>query len=123
MRQATSKDSSVGYRRPTTPVAFSVNPATICPVKRSGKIKLFVICALVAFVQGWIALKVYSIGFWVLVPAFIGAIPFLLLNGVHGDSEGAAGVVGGILFVVTNALVYYWIARLCAVIWRRMHNT
>jgi hypothetical protein len=32
-----------------------------------------------------------------------------MLNGVHGDSEGATGVVGGALFVLVNAAVYYWI--------------
>jgi hypothetical protein len=88
-------------------------------MNRSRKIRLFAICACVAFVQGWIALKVYSVGFWILVPGLIGAVPFLLLNGVHGDIGGAAGVVGGILFVITNGFVYYCAARLFAKIWQK----
>ena len=42
----------------------------------------------------------------------VGAIPFLLLNGVHGDAEGLAGVVGGLLYVLTNGAVYYAIVTL-----------
>ena len=47
---------------------------------------------------------------------------FMMISGVHGDSGGAAGVVGGILFVATNGFVYYWVARLfgnVGVAWRR----
>ena len=39
----------------------------------------------------------------------VGVIPFLMVNGVHGDIEGAAGVVGGASFVLVNAAVYYGI--------------
>lgn len=89
-------------------------------MNRSRKIILLAICAGIAFVQGWIALKAPSGGFWIVVPGVIGAIPFLFLNGVHGDSEGVAGVVGGILFVVTNAFVYYCVVRLIAKVWRKL---
>jgi hypothetical protein len=35
-----------------------------------------------------------------------------LLNGVHGDAEGLPGIVGGILYVLTNGAVYYLIVTL-----------
>ena len=46
----------------------------------------------------------------------------MMINGVHGDTGGAAGVVGGTLFVATNGFVYYWVATLfgnVGVAWRR----
>ena len=78
----------------------------------SRKIALFAVCLLAAFVQGWIVLKVHALGIWLLWFGIVGAIPFLLINGVHGDAEGAAGIIGGILYVLTNGAVYYAIVRL-----------
>jgi hypothetical protein len=66
----------------------------------------------VSFTQGWIVLNFYKAGEWLMYFGVVGAIPFLLLNGVHGDSEGAAGIVGGILYVFTNGAVYYGIVIL-----------
>jgi hypothetical protein len=63
-------------------------------------------------VQGWIVLKFYALGTWLIYLGIVGAIPFLILNGVHGDAEGLAGVVGGILYVLTNGAVYYAIVAL-----------
>ena len=57
-------------------------------------------------------LKFYAVGVWLLYFGIVGAIPFLLLNGVHGDAEGLAGIVGGILYVLTNGAVYYAILTL-----------
>ena len=94
----------------------------MCGMKRFGKVTLYAICVCVAFVQGWIVLKVHTIAFWILVPELIGAIPFMMINGVHGDTGGAAGVVGGTLFVATSGFVYYWVATLfgnVGVAWRR----
>ena len=86
-------------------------------MKRLGHPKLFAFCWLAALVQGWIVLKVYaSWVFLLLYLGILGAIPFLLLNGVHGDSEGAAGVIGGILYVVVNGTVYYAVV----VLWLRL---
>ena len=89
-------------------------------MRRSRKIALFAFCVLLAFVQGWIVLKVYAS--WVVVLLYlgiIGAIPFLMLNGMHGDLEGAAGVVGGLLYVLVNGAVYYAIVELLLRLWRR----
>ena len=80
---------------------------TMTAMKRSRKLTLFTVCVIASFVQGWIVLKVYSVGVWLLFLGIVGSIPFLLLNGVHGDAEGIAGVVGGILYVLTNAATYY----------------
>jgi hypothetical protein len=87
-------------------------------MKKSTKIALFAVCVFSSFLQGWITLKVYAVGVWLLYFGIVGAIPFLLLNGVHGDAEGAAGVVGGILYVLTNGAVYYWIVSLFLKLWR-----
>lgn len=89
-------------------------------MKRHGYSKLFALCLLAAFVQGWIVLKVHAS--WVLVLLYLGTvgmIPFMMLNGVHGDAEGAAGVIGGILFVLVNGAVYYGIVVLLLGLWRR----
>ena len=72
-----------------------------------------------AFLQGWIILKSVTFGSWFLRTTFVGAIPFLMLNGVHGDSEGASGFVGGVLFLLVNAAVYYGIAVLVLKLIRR----
>jgi len=74
-------------------------------MSRSRRVTLFVICLLAAITQGWIVLKFYAIGVWLLYIGIVGAIPFILLNGVHGDSEGLPGIVGGILYVLTNGAV------------------
>jgi len=82
-------------------------------MKRSSRqIGLFTLCVFAAFVQGWIILKSYAFGIWLLYVGIVGAIPFLILNGVHGDAEGLPGVVGGILYVFTNGAVYYAIVLL-----------
>jgi len=84
-------------------------------MKNSAKWRLAAICVAAAFVQGWILLKVMPPNLFVYIMLYVGLfgeIPFLLLNGVHGDSEGAAGFLGGVLFVIVNASVYYGIARL-----------
>jgi hypothetical protein len=78
----------------------------------SRRIALFAICVLAAFVQGWIVLKVHAVGIWLLYFGIVGAAPFLVLNGVHGDAEGLPGIVGGVPYVLTNGVVYYWIVTL-----------
>ncbi len=78
---------------------------------KSRRTILFALCVLASFLQGLIVLKVYAVGVWLLYFGIVGAIPFMLINGVHGDSEGSAGVVGGILYVLTNGAVYYFIVR------------
>lgn len=72
----------------------------------------FALCALAALLQGWVVLKFQALGVWILYLGIVGAIPFLLLNGVHGDAEGLAGIVGGILYVLTNGAVYYAVLTL-----------
>ena len=79
----------------------------------------FALCTLAAFVQGWVVLKFYALGVWLLYFGIVGAIPFLLLNGVHGDAGGLAGVVGGMLYVLTNGAVYYAIVTLLLRLRRR----
>jgi hypothetical protein len=83
------------------------------------EISRFALCVLAALVQGWVILKFYAVGVWLLYVGVVGAIPFLLLNGVHGDAEGLAGVVGGMLYVLTNGAVYYAIATLVLRLRRR----
>jgi len=78
----------------------------------SAKWRLTAICVVAAFVQGWIVLKSFTFSTLFLFTTLPGAIPFLMLNGLHGDTEGAAGVIGGVLFVLVNAAVYYGITVL-----------
>jgi hypothetical protein len=66
-----------------------------------------------------VVLKFYALGVWLLYFGIVGAIPFLLLNGVHGDAGGRAGVVGGMLYVLTNGAVYYAIVTLLLRLRRR----
>jgi hypothetical protein len=47
---------------------------------RSRRVTLFAICVSAALVQGWIVLKVYAVGVWILYLGIVGAVPFLLLN-------------------------------------------
>jgi hypothetical protein len=77
----------------------------------SEKRRLALICLAVAIAVGWIPLHLYnSLGLCRLFLGIIGAIPFMLLNGVHGDMKGIRGIVGGVLFILVNAAVYYAIS-------------
>jgi len=89
-------------------------------MSKSPRVALFAVCLLAAFLQGWIILKVYAIWVvWLLYLGIAGAIPFLILNGPHGDAEGLPGIAGGILYVLTNGAVYYWIVSLVLRLRRR----
>jgi hypothetical protein len=48
----------------------------------------------------------------------VGGIPFMLINGVHGDT----GVIGGIFFVLTNAAVYYGLIALSVKVTKRLRR-
>ena len=78
------------------------------PVSRRDLIPL---CVVAAILVGWIGLKWYPFGIYVLYLGLPGAIPFLLVNGVHGGEGGVREVIAGTLFVLVNAWVYYLIAR------------
>ena len=72
---------------------------------------LAIACLVAALMIGWLPLAFHSSSlFYVLMLGVIGAIPFLLINGVHGDMEGIRGIVGCVLFVVINAGIYYEIS-------------
>jgi hypothetical protein len=88
-------------------------------MSRFRPVALFTICLSAAFAQGWIVLTFHSAGVWLLYFGVVGAIPFLLLNGVHGDAEGLMGIVGGILYVLTNGAIYYLIVNLILKLRRR----
>jgi hypothetical protein len=85
---------------------------------RSRRIWLFALCVAGSFLQGLIALKVYAVGIWIMYFGIVGAIPFLFLNGVHGDFEGLPAIAGSVLYVLINGAVYYWIVTRI-VRWRR----
>ena len=71
---------------------------------------LAVICVAMAVAVGWIPLHFHGrFAICLVYLGVIGAIPFMLLNGVHGDMEGLPGFAGGVLFVLVNAAVYYGI--------------
>jgi len=77
----------------------------------SEKRRLALICVAVAVAVGWIPFHLHnSLGLCLGLLGIVGAIPFMLLNGVHGDMEGVRGIVGSVLFVFVNAAVYYTIS-------------
>jgi hypothetical protein len=68
-------------------------------------------CLVAAFMIGWLPFAFHTRSLvYVLMLGVIGAIPFMLINGVHGDMEGIRGIVGCVLFVVINAGAYYGIS-------------
>jgi len=86
---------------------------------RSRNLILFSVCVGVSIVQGWLLLKVWSVGVWQLCLDIFGPAPFLLLGSVHGNAEALVGVIGGALFVLTNGAVYYGLVHLLLRVRRR----
>lgn len=58
-------------------------------------------------VAGWSGLKGFSFALFCL--GIVGAIPMILIEGVHGGGTHAENMIGGILFVVVNVLFYYFV--------------
>jgi hypothetical protein len=56
---------------------------------------------------GWAGLRHTSIVLFYM--GIIGAIPMILIEGVHGGGTHNENVVGGVVFVVVNILFYYFV--------------
>jgi len=56
---------------------------------------------------GWAGLK--GISFALFCLGIVGAIPMILIEGVHGGGTHIENVVGGVVFVVVNVLFYYFV--------------
>ena len=64
---------------------------------------------LLTLVAGWSGLKAFS--FALFCVGIVGAIPMILIEGVHGGGTHVENVIGGVVFVVVNVLFYYFVLR------------
>jgi hypothetical protein len=64
---------------------------------------------LLTLVAGWSALKGLSFALFCL--GTVGAIPMILIEGVHGGGTHAENIIGGVAFVLVNFLFYYLVFR------------
>ena len=68
-----------------------------------------VLAVMLTLASGWAALKDTSI---VLVYiGIVGAIPMLLIEGVHGGGTHAENMIGGLVFVLVNVMFYYFVFK------------
>ena len=58
---------------------------------------------------GWAGLKHASVVLF--CTGIVGAIPMILIEGVHGGGTHAQNVVGGVVFVAVNVFFYYWVFK------------
>jgi hypothetical protein len=92
-------------------------------MNKSERIRLGTICIFTAFVLGLVSLKVYPLPAWFLNLGIVGSIPFLLLNGFHGDFEGAPAFFGSVLYVLVNGGIYYGVTVFILKRIRRRRNS
>jgi hypothetical protein len=63
-------------------------------------------------IAGWAALRDVSPLFYL---GLVGAVPLILITGVHGGGTSVENTIGGTVFVIVNFAFYYvvlaWIAR------------
>jgi hypothetical protein len=67
----------------------------------------FVLALLVMLVAGWSGLKAICLPLFYL--GFVGAIPMMLIEGVHGGGTRAEDIIGGVVFVSVNVIFYYFV--------------
>ena len=61
---------------------------------------------LLTLFAGWSGLK--GISFSLFCLGIVGAIPMILIEGVHGGGSHAENIFGGVVFVIVNVLFYYF---------------
>jgi hypothetical protein len=64
---------------------------------------------LLTLATGWAALEHTSIVLFYI--GIIGAIPMILIEGVHGGGTHTENLVGGVVFVVVNVVFYYFVFK------------
>jgi hypothetical protein len=60
-------------------------------------------------IAGWAGLKGFSFALFCL--GIVGAIPMILIEGVHGGGTHAENIFGGVVFVLVNFIFYYFVLR------------
>jgi len=60
-------------------------------------------------IAGWSGLKGFSFALFCL--GIAGAIPMILIEGVHGGGTHGLDIIGGVVFVVVNFSFYYFVLR------------
>jgi hypothetical protein len=77
-------------------------------MKRQTKLKIWsgFSALLLTLVAGWSGLTGFSFALFCL--GILGAIPMIMIEGVHGGGTHAENMIGGAVFVVVNFLFYYF---------------
>jgi hypothetical protein len=77
------------------------------------------IAIVITFIAGWAGIRDIRPLFYL---GFIGAVPMMLITGVHGGGTSLQNAIGYTVFVLANAAFYYYIVRWsigCAIDGRR----
>ena len=73
-------------------------------------------------IAGWSGLK--GISFALFCLGIVGAIPMILIEGVHGGGTHVENIIGGVVFVVVNILFYYFVLQwMLTRIFRKLQET
>ncbi len=70
---------------------------------------------------GWAGLKGTSLTLFYV--GIVGAIPMILIEGVHGGGTHVENIIGGVVFVFVNVMFYYFVLKwILALIFRMAGN-
>lgn len=75
---------------------------------------------LLTLLAGWSGLKGTSFALFCL--GIVGAIPMILIEGVHGGGTHVENIIGSVAFVFVNFMFYYVVLRWALARIFRMHR-
>jgi len=78
------------------------------------------LAVLLTLVAGWSGLKGFSFALFCL--GIVGAIPMILIEGIHGGGTHVENMIGGLIFVVVNVLFYYFVLQWVLARMFRLHR-
>jgi hypothetical protein len=64
---------------------------------------------LLTLASGWSGLK--GISFALFCLGIVGALPMILIEGVHGGGSHEQNMIGGAVFVIVNFIFYFFVFR------------
>lgn len=73
------------------------------------KLWSFSFAVVLTLAAGWAGLNHTSVVLFYM--GIIGAIPMILIEGVHGGGTNTENVIGGAVFVVVNVVFYYLVFK------------
>jgi hypothetical protein len=76
-------------------------------IQAKSKFWASILALLVTLVAGWSGLKAICLPLFYL--GIVGAIPMILIEGVHGGGTRAQIIIGGVVFVSVNVIFYYFV--------------